>query len=336
MKRPLRRPLPEQQSANMVMCDENVSQLESGAQIAEAGEEDGKKRFSNEIEKEVPSLKKKIGLVREKLDDAIIASVHEKPSTVLSFLESNQDSLDDLRKRSETLSEYQVALGLDVDEYDALDEVQLDLTLKLKLWRGVKEWSQLTAGWVVQALLDVDAAEMEKQVNLYAKTVFQAQKGMPGNPVVPRLKDSVDTFTPLLPCVVNLRNTNLQERHWDAIHGLLGFEVRGDKHFTLGDLVNRGVTDHADAITVIATNATQESVLEEMMAKVWWRRPVVSGPNLSLWKTSGPVPEGAGEASRTPSSRVDVHAGRGGLGIHGIDRHALQGRQGFIYSRRRL
>ena len=37
----------------MVMCEENVSQLESGAQIAEAGEEDGKKRFSNEIEKEV-------------------------------------------------------------------------------------------------------------------------------------------------------------------------------------------------------------------------------------------------------------------------------------------
>ena len=243
-------PVPEAQHANLVMCEENVSQLESGAQIAEAGEEDGKKRFSNEIEKEVPSLKKKIGLVREKLDDAIIASVHEKPSTVLSFLESNQDSLDDLRKRSETLSEYQVALGLDIDEYDALDEVQLDLTLKLKLWRGVKEWSQLTAGWVVQALLDVDAGEMEKQVNLYAKTVFQSQKGMPGNPVVPRLKDSVDTFTPLLPCVVNLRNTNLQERHWDEIHGLLGFEVKGDKTFTLGDLVNRGVTDHADAITV--------------------------------------------------------------------------------------
>ena len=109
---------------------------------------------------QVPSLKKKINLVREKLDDPIIASVHEKPSTVLSFLESNQDSLDDLRKRSETLADYQVALGLDVDEYDTLDEVQLDLTLKLKLWRGVKEWSQLTAGWVVQALLDVRAPRL--------------------------------------------------------------------------------------------------------------------------------------------------------------------------------
>ena len=104
--------------------------------------------------------------MREKLDDPIIASVHEKPSTVLSFLESNQDSLDDLRKRSETLADYQVALGLDVDEYDTLDEVQLDLTLKLKLWRGVKEWSQLTAGWVVQALLDVSDTAQKMNLNL--------------------------------------------------------------------------------------------------------------------------------------------------------------------------
>ena len=147
---------------------------------------------------------------------------------------------------------------------------------------------------------------MEKQVNLYTKTVFQAQKGMPGNPVVPRLKDSVDTFTPLLPCVVNLRNNNLQERHWDEIHALLGFEVKGDKNFTLGDLVNEGVTAHADAITVIATNATQESVLEEMMAKVCMRCPVVvSGPNSSLWKTSGSGSERSADASRRLDASTD-------------------------------
>ena len=261
-------PVPESQKANLTMCEENMGSLDTGAQIAEAREEEDSKKFAEEIEREVPALKKKVGLVREKLDDPILASVHEKPSTVLSFLDAQSDSLDDLRARSETLSEYQVALGLDVDEYDTLDEVQLDLTLKLKLWRGVKEWSQLTAGWVVTPLLDMDASELEKQVNMYSKTAFQAMKGMPGNPVVPRLKDSVDTFTPLLPCVVNLRNTNLQERHWADIHELLGFEVKGDVNFTLGDILNRGVTEHADALTVLATNATQESVLEEMMAKV--------------------------------------------------------------------
>ena len=291
---------------------------------------------------QVPSLKKKINLVREKLDDPIIASVFEKPSTVLSFLESNQESLDDLRKRSETLADYQVALGLDVDEYDTLDEVQLDLTLKLKLWRGVKEWSQLTAGWVVQALLDVDAAEMEKQVNLYTKTVFQAQKGMPGNPVVPRLKDSVDTFTPLLPCVVNLRNNNLQERHWDEIHSLLGFEVKGDKNFTLGDLVNEGVTAHADAITVIATNATQESVLEEMMAKACVPCCFHAIDARRLWSEFEPLEDvgvgfrGCWRSVCAVAALIAGHAGRGGLGGDGARRHALQGRERLVHPRRRV
>ena len=78
--------LPEQQSANMVMCEENVSQLESGAQIAEAGEEDGKKRFSNEIEREVPCLhfeedQSRAGASMDPI--AAIASAHT-PSTVLS------------------------------------------------------------------------------------------------------------------------------------------------------------------------------------------------------------------------------------------------------------
>ena len=54
--------------------------------------------------------------------------------------------------------------------------------------------------------------------------------------------------------MVNLRNNNLQERHWDEIHNLLGFEIKGDKNFTLGDLVNEGVTAHADQITVSANH----------------------------------------------------------------------------------
>jgi hypothetical protein len=93
--------------------------------------------------------------------------------------------------------------------------------------------------------------------------------------------------------VVNLRNNNLQERHWDEIHSLLGFEIKGDKNFTLGDLVNEGVTAHADQITVIATNATQESVLEEMMAKVRdsvsvLRRRRASGSGSERYWRSGP------------------------------------------------
>ena len=98
--------------------------------------------------------------------------------------------------------------------------------------------------------------------------MFLASKGLPGNPVVPALKAKVDEFSPVLPVVVNLRNTALKDRHWNTIHGLIGFPIQGDDTFTLGKLIEKRVTDYADNLTNIATSAVQEAVLESMMEKV--------------------------------------------------------------------
>lgn len=261
-------PVPEDQKAHLVMADENMTTLDTGIQIAEGREEEDTKRFAIEIADEVPRLKKSIGEVREQLDSSIVASLDEQPDNVIMFLEQQNDCLTKLRQRSETLAEYQTELGLDVDEYDTLDEVSTDLNLKLRLWRGIKEWGALTASWVVTPLSEIDATELETHVQTYNKTVHQASKGLPGNPVVPKLKESVEKFTPVLPAVVNLRNAALQERHWTAIHELVGFTIQGDTSFTLGDIIDKGVTKHHTEITAISTNATQEAVLEEMMSKV--------------------------------------------------------------------
>ena len=114
----------------------------------------------------------------------------------------------------------------------------------------------------------VDTAELEKVVSQYSKMAYRCSKGLPGNPCVPRLKDEVDKFAPVLPVVVDLRNDSLKQRHWDQIHGLIGFTIQGDDGFTLGSLIERGVTKFSEEITSIATSAQQEAVLEGMMAKV--------------------------------------------------------------------
>jgi len=51
----------------------------------------------------------------------------------------------------------------------------------------------------------------------------------------------VDHFSPVLPVVVNLRNEGLQERHWEQIHGLIGFEIKGRPEITLGELLEKKV-----------------------------------------------------------------------------------------------
>ena len=261
-------PLPDEQKANLVMAEENMSTLETGMQIAEGREEEDTKRFAEEIKIEVPQLQKKIVAVREMLDKSLIADDQEDPSVVIEYLDKQEDALNLLKARAHQLQDYQTILGQDVDEYETLDEVSADLGLKMKLWNGLREWARLTTDWVGTALNEVNVADLEKEVVQYNRTVYQASKGLPNNPVVPKLKAGVDEFTPVLPVVVNLRNPSLQDRHWELIHDLTGITIKGDASFTLGDIVAKGVSGHHEQITVIATNATQEAVLEEMMAKV--------------------------------------------------------------------
>lgn len=64
------------------------------------------------------------------------------------------------------------------------------------------------------------------------------------------------------------RNPCLKERHWEAITELVGFDIQNEENFTLQSLIDRGVTQHQEALTVIATAAQQEAILEEMMGKV--------------------------------------------------------------------
>ena len=68
--------------------------------------------------------------------------------------------------------------------------------------------------------------------------------------------------------MLNLANDEIVDRHWAEIDGLVGFSIKADPDFTLGDVVTKKVTDHAEAITNISTSATQEAGLERMMAKV--------------------------------------------------------------------
>lgn len=78
----------------------------------------------------------------------------------------------------------------------------------------------------------------------------------------------MDHFSPVLPVVVNLRNQGLQARHWDQIHEMIGFEIKGKPEITLGELIDKKVTTFHEEITSVATSAVQEGVLEEMMEKV--------------------------------------------------------------------
>jgi len=114
----------------------------------------------------------------------------------------------------------------------------------------------------------LDVSALEKQLVKFNKTVYLCSKGLPLNKVVPKLKESVDEFNPVLPIILDLRSPCLKERHWEKINNLVGVDVQNSENFTLNDLIQKGVTSYQEEISMISTSAQQEAILEEMMAKV--------------------------------------------------------------------
>lgn len=70
----------------------------------------------------------------------------------------------------------------------------------------------------------------------------------------------MDHFSPVLPVVVNLRNQGLQERHWEQIHELIGFEIKGRPEITLGELIDKKVrTLHNEGSQVLYVDFTSRN-----------------------------------------------------------------------------
>ena len=57
-----------------------------------------------------------------------------------------------------------------------------------------------------------------QKVAKYAKSVFQMERGLPPNGVVPLLKEKVDDMKSKVPVITNLRNQSLKARHWEVCY----------------------------------------------------------------------------------------------------------------------
>ena len=127
-------------------------------------------------------------------------------------------------------------------------------------------------------LIPADVEHITESTQNFQKVATRAERGLPGNTVAERLRDAVTTFRATLPVVADLRCPALKERHWQRLHELLGIELSGaEQSITLGELLEQRVMEHAEAVSIIAAEAVQESVLEDMVQKVG------SGCCGSLW-----------------------------------------------------
>lgn len=111
---------------------------------------------------------------------------------------------------------------------------------------------------------------MDERITEYHKMCFKMERGLPPNKKVPQFRDVIDVQRNTLPVIQALRNHALKDRHWEKIEGIIGTALpRADPEaFRLAFLLDLDVGRYKDAIVVVSTEATQESALEEMLAKI--------------------------------------------------------------------
>ena len=126
---------------------------------------------------------------------------------------------------------------------------------------GTKEWNTIK----FEAL---EPEQLNQIVNKYGKNVYQVEKGLPPNSLVPNLKHRVEDMRSKMPMITDLRNPSLKKRHWDVINEVLEIIPNEEVDLTLGQLIEIDAFQHAERVQEISGQASSEASLEAILKKV--------------------------------------------------------------------
>ncbi|KAA0150075.1 hypothetical protein FNF29_05515 [Cafeteria roenbergensis] len=260
-------PIGDEEQTMRRLVGEQIRRVEDAATKFEAAQAEDTAKFSATVEKLVKKLRADFSALRAELDHGKVASADSDPEEVDRFMAAKEDDFKSLVALSDTYQKWQTLLSQPVAEYDVIEDLQVDLTLKRNLWRALREWDSRVDAWRDTALSAIDADVMGKEVQGYIKTAVRGERGLPGNKAAPKLRAMVEDFQTLVPVVVNLRSEALTSRHWGDIQEALGVELEEGKDYSVGELIEMGVVREASAIGAISTKAVQEAALMELFRK---------------------------------------------------------------------
>uniref|UniRef100_A0A7S2SR52 AAA+ ATPase domain-containing protein n=1 Tax=Mucochytrium quahogii TaxID=96639 RepID=A0A7S2SR52_9STRA len=257
------------------MIADQLGNLTFTTETCEARKEEDTAKFIKLINSQVPKIEKKISALRGKLDKPDIKDENANLEEMVNYMSEQNTEVENLKEEIEVLQNNQTYLDLQMSEFEALEDVNMDLKVKYDLWMGKKSWNTLLSGWLKTEFKDLDAEEMDKQVKVHSKIAFKAIRGLPGSTAGPSLKVAVEKVKVTLPVIVSLCSDALQRRHWQKIHDMIGYQIKGVEGFTLGKLIKKNIGQFEEEIQGIAVAAAQEKVLEAMLEKIE-----------TVWKTS--------------------------------------------------
>ncbi|KNC55366.1 dynein heavy chain [Thecamonas trahens ATCC 50062] len=247
-----------------------VQSLKAKIAFAEEEREKNIQVFATQLEKKIAELRNLILDVKHLAQHERVLSDASGVAEMIDYVSTLTARIKALKEQASKYIRFQKTFKVPVSKFEELEETMSDLALKEMLWSSFAEWEGLQETWRSTPFDSIDAAALASKVQHFVKVCMKLERGLPPNPVVPKLRDLVDDFQIFVPIIVNLRNSALQLRHWEDIQEKLGSAriiARGDD-FTLGSLLMLDVLEAADRIQQVSLEATNEANLTEMLEKV--------------------------------------------------------------------
>ncbi|CCI46649.1 unnamed protein product [Albugo candida] len=243
--------------------------IEYAASVCETALEEDKSRLVDRLKAEKKAFE--IDLNRYQAE-AQAFSTYENIDATKKYVElavTLYDSIQEAKQKAADFNAREAVFDLLPTEYSILDALETEFMPFYTLWTMSSDFAQSRQTWLNGAFMDLDGNAIENAITEWCNNSCKLSKtfdrNAPGSAQVARmLHEQTQEFRAYLPVIQRLASQALQERHWDQIRQIVGFEET-EEDLTLNALLEKGVTLHFDAVEKIGASAEKEFSLQRTL-----------------------------------------------------------------------
>ena len=181
-------------------------------------------------------------------------------------------TVSSLTSRASEIEGWQAALRLPVTPCEEAKLLASIVKIATELWECIYHADAIEEAWADQPIASLEPALIDATIKRYSRAITQAERGLPKNTVVQRLRVKIDAIKNLQPLVDALRNPHLTAAHLDKLDAAVGTKLpRGDA-LTVALAIEADLPEANALAAKISTDATQEALLLETLDKVRLQR----------------------------------------------------------------
>uniref|UniRef100_A0A8C2YBK7 Dynein axonemal heavy chain 1 n=1 Tax=Coturnix japonica TaxID=93934 RepID=A0A8C2YBK7_COTJA len=162
--------------------------------------------------------------------------------------------------------------GMPITNYKKLTRMVKDFQPYCDLWTTVSDWLNWCNSWMDGPLTEIEAEQLEKNVNESFKTMQKCVRQFKNSPacqgVATEFRDKIEEFKLYVPLIQGLNNPGMGSRHWKMLSEEINMDIEPDPDLTLRRCLDMELQDHIETITKIAEIAGKEYAIESALDKM--------------------------------------------------------------------